>query len=162
MTFISEIEAAPATSIDAYTWIGQVLTSFAIAEQALGTLSLAAGLPITNGSLSSLAILRERVRNTGSAKLSAFDNRIERWCRNRSIRHLLAHATVTVLHDLAGREVFVTRHLPRDADDVTPDRMWPPDERREVLRQALADGRSIRDRVEAMLLDQALLAKLRA
>lgn len=159
MSFLSIVEADAAS--DPHAWLGQVLTSFAVAEQALGQLSLAVGLSIEKGSLCNLEVLRGRIRAANSTRLNALDNRIERWCRNRPIRHLFAHATITILHDAEGRQIIVTRHLPRDKDDVTPDRMCTPEERAEILRQARADGRSISDRVQAMLADQALLAKLR-
>lgn len=162
MSFLSVVEADSAVSPDPHGWLGQVLTSFAVAEQALGQLSLAVGLSVEKGSLGNLEALRGRIRTVNSTRLNALDNRIERWSRNRPIRHLLAHATISVLHDPAGREMIVTRHLPRDRDDVTPDRVWSPEERAEILRQARADGRSICDRVKTMLADPVLLAKLRA
>jgi hypothetical protein len=75
---------------------------------------------------------------------------------------LLAHATLCCLVDAAGREIVVTRHLPRDKDDVTPDRMWTPDEREELLRGATGDSRSIADHVSNILGDPIALRLLGA
>jgi hypothetical protein len=90
------------------------------------------------------------------------DSRIARWSAYRSMRHLLAHATLLCLVDASGREIIITRTLPRDKDDVTPDRMWTPEEREELLRQATNDGRSIADQVRNILADPATIARLRA
>lgn len=162
MTYQGEIAVEQRQLLDAFAWLGQVLVNFAIAEQALGELSTAAHLPITNGSLSSLKILRERLHATPARKFMALERRIDRWCRNRPIRHLLAHATVTILFDQSGQEIVVTRHLPRDVDDVTRDKVWTALERSEILRQTNNDGRSIRDHVNGLLADRLLLSKLRA
>lgn len=78
------------------------------------------------------------------------------------MRHLLAHATLHCLIDGTGREIVVTRHLPRDKDDVTPDRMWTPEEREELLRQATSDSRSISDQVRNILADPSGVTRLRA
>jgi hypothetical protein len=78
------------------------------------------------------------------------------------MRHLLAHATLHCLIDGSGREIVITRTLPRDKEDVTPDRMWTPEEREDLLRQATNDGRSIADQVKNILADQACIARLRA
>jgi hypothetical protein len=161
MTFERAIEAATSQTTDAYAWLGLVLTNFAVAEQALGKLSLALGMSIENGSLGSLAVVRGKLRATRTRKCNALENRIERWCRNRPVRHLLAHATITLLTDGDGQQAVVTRHLPRDENDVTPDRLWTEAERSEILRQAAADGRSIRDHVDGLLSDPAIMAKLR-
>lgn len=161
MTFERAIEAATSQTTDAYSWLGLVLTNFAVAEQALGKLSLALGMSIGNGSLGSLKVVRQKLRATDTRKCNALERRIERWCRNRPIRHLLAHATITVLTDGDGQQAVVTRHLPRDENDVTPDRLWTEAERAEILRQAAADGRSIRDHVDGLLADAATMGKLR-
>jgi hypothetical protein len=144
-----------------YAWIGRVLTNFAIAEQAIGRLCLELDFPISNGSLTKLAELRDRLRQSPDRKCQALEKRIERWTGNRPFRHLLAHSTVSCLTDAAGGNVVVTRHLPRDVHDVTPDRNWTRDERQELLRQAANDGRSIHDHVKGLLADSARLAKLR-
>ena len=146
---------------DPYAWIGRVLTNFAIAEQAIGRLCLKLDLPISNGSLTKIGELRERLRQSPDRKCQALEKRIERWSSNRPLRHLLAHSTVSCLTDASGGNVVVTRHLPRDASDVTPDRAWTRDERQELLRQATNDGRSIHDHVKGLLADPTRLAKLR-
>lgn len=156
-TIVSE----QASDSDPYVWIGKVLTNFAIAEQAIGSLCFKLNLSVSNGALTSLADLRKRLSETGERKCRMLDNRIERWNANRPYRHLLAHATISCLTDVSGKQVIVTRHLPRDSSDVTPDRTWTNEERRELLRQATSDGRSIHDHVKALLADPARLAKLR-
>jgi hypothetical protein len=147
---------------DPYTWIGRVLTNFAVAEQAIGELCLKLGLSISNGSLTSIGVLRERLRQAGDRKCGALEKRISRWTANRPFRHLLAHATVTCLTAANGDPILVTRHLPLAADDVTPDRMWTAQEMQELLRQAANDARSIRDHVNGLLADPLNLAKLRS
>ena len=140
--------------------MGQVLEHFARAEQAIGRLAVAVGLPITNGSLSSLNELRNRLTSQNSRKFRALDNRIARWSQNRPFRHLLAHATITSLFDANGTPVIVTRHLPRDSLDVTPDRLWTLQDQSELLRQASNDSRSICDQVKNILADPKQLALL--
>ena len=162
MTFERAIEAATEQPPDAYSWLGLVLTNFAVAEQALGELSLALGLPIEKGSLSSLESVRQKLQTANTRKCKTLESRIERWCRNRPIRHLLAHATVTLLTDGNGQQVLATRHLPRDKDDVTPDRLWTEADRIEILRQATNDGRSIRDHVRGLLADVATMRALQS
>jgi hypothetical protein len=146
---------------DPYAWIGRVLTNFAIAEQAIGRLCLELDLPISNGSLTRIGELRDRLRQSPDRKCQALEKRIKRWSANRPFRHLLAHSTVSCLTDASGGNVVVTRHLPRDVSDVTPDRAWTSDERHELLRQATNDGRSINDHVKGLLADPGRLAKLR-
>jgi hypothetical protein len=68
---------------------------------------------------------------------------------------------VQVLYDDSRTPVFVTRHLPLDKDDVTPDRVWTNVERLELLRVATNDGRSIQDQVKNLILDAKLIAQLR-
>ena len=47
---ISSADSSADTSRDdPYAWIGKVLTNFAIAEQAIGSLCAKLGLPISNG-----------------------------------------------------------------------------------------------------------------
>ena len=77
------------------------------------------------------------------------------------MRHVLAHSTVRVLFDENDNAVVVTRHLPRDEDDVTPDRVWSAEESREVLRIATNDGRSIHDQVSNLLGDKKVIEQLR-
>jgi hypothetical protein len=74
----------------------------------------------------------------------------------------LAHATLTELIDGGGRVIVVTRTLPRDKEDVTPDRMWTPEEREKLLREATNDGRSIADQVRNILADPASVGRLRS
>lgn len=161
MNELTSVEAAASAELDPHFWLGLVLDHFARGEQALGHLSLALDLPITNGSLGSLNELRNRLRMTESRTAKALEKRISRWCKNRPFRHLLAHATVTSLFDATGQPIVVTRHLPRDATDVTPDRTWSIAEQKELLRQASNDGRSICDHVRNLLADAATLNKLR-
>ena len=161
MSLHENIESKVEGEIEPHKWMGLVLDHFARAEQALGRLSVALGLPIANGSLSSLNEVRNRLQKVGSAKCKALDKRIERWSRNRHFRHLLAHATVTTLFDATGRMVIVTRHLPRDDKDVTPDRLWTQEEQKELLRQASNDSRSICDQVRNLTSDLAHLKTLR-
>lgn len=161
MSAESEIQAAKPPKSDAHGWMGLVLDHFARAEQAIGQLSLAMDLPITNGSLGSLAEIRKRLIISEDRKAKALDQRIARWSKNRPFRHLLAHATIIPLFDAGGRSVIVTRHLPRDASDVTPDRLWTFEEQKELLRQVSNDSRSICDHVRGTLSAPALLARLR-
>ena len=149
------------TGVTPHGWLGLVLDHFARGEQAIGQLSLALGLPISNGSLSSLNEILNRLQASGDRKAKALEKRITRWSANRPKRHLLAHATIFVLKDSEGQQVLVTRHLPRDANDVTPDRMWTVDERAELFRQASNDSRSICDHVRNILADPVLLNQLR-
>jgi hypothetical protein len=143
-------------------WCARVLTSFAEAEQALGRLCLALGLSIESGSLSNLAQLRDRLERAEGRRYKLLIRRLDRWSANRPYRNLLAHATLHTLADKQGRQIVVTRHLPRDTNDVTPDRMWTEAERTELLREATSDGRSIADLVRNILDDAQLLKVLRA
>ncbi len=147
---------------DPHQWLAKVLTTFAHAEQALGRLCLSANLGIEKGTLTSLGELRRRMANSGDPRCRALENRIARWQGNRPFRHLLAHATLHILTDAGGHEILVTRHLPRDLNDITPDLMWLPGEREELLRQVSNDSRSIADQVSNILGDPALLNRLRA
>ena len=162
MTLETITERSQTTSTDAFSWLGRVLSSFAIAEQAIGELSVALDLPITKGSLSNLATLRAKLAASGDRKCVHLEARIERWNSDRPIRHLLAHATITILYDVNGEEVIVTRHLPRDDTDPSPDRTWSIAERTEMLRRLAADGRSISDRVRDIKSDAVLMKHLRA
>jgi hypothetical protein len=162
VTFEAKQLPGVTTDGDPYAWIGRVLTSFAVAEQAIGELCLKLDLPISNGSLTSIGVLRERLRQASDRKCGALEKRIARWTANRPFRHLLAHATVTCLTAANGDPILVTRHLPLDADDVTPDRVWTAREMHELLRQAANDGRSIRDHANGLLADPQSLAKLRS
>jgi hypothetical protein len=145
----------------AHQWLGHVLASFAKAEQAIGRLCVSVGLPITNGPLSSVNDLRKRLVRTGDRRCQNLERRIERWQSLRPVRHVLAHATVKVLFDENRNAVIVTRHLPRDEDDVTPDRVWSAQESQEVLRMASSDGRSIHDQVRNLLEDKRIIEQLR-
>mgnify|MGYP001336689491 CR=1 FL=1 len=157
-----DVQASTNANFEPHSWVGQVLDHFARGEQALGKLSLSIGLPITNGSLGSLAEVRKRLQTCGDRKADMLDKRVERWLANRPFRHLLAHATITVFYDARGEMVVSTRHLPRDSADVTPDRVWTAAEQKELLRQASNDGRSIADHVRDILGNPALVAKLQA
>ncbi|ANY19052.1 hypothetical protein A6F68_00517 [Tsuneonella dongtanensis] len=145
-----------------YEWLARVLTNFAVAEQALGKLCAGLDLPIASGPLSSLNEARRKLVAAGEKRFTLLDNRITRWSSYRAMRHLLAHATLVELIDGAGRPMLITRTLPRDRDDVTPDRLWTLDEREELLRQATNDGRSIADQVRNILADPSSVVRLRS
>lgn len=162
MTAQSLVEPGIDQFSDPHAWIGLVLDHFARGEQAIGRLCVALDLSIANGSLGSLKQLRERLCASNDRRANALEKRIARWSENRPFRHLLAHATIMELQDDKGARLLVTRHLPRDRDDVTPDRLWTCEDQRELLRQASNDGRSISDTVRNILLDPALVAKLRS
>ncbi|MBY6127382.1 hypothetical protein KUW15_01495 [Qipengyuania aquimaris] len=161
MTAQEKIDSKDQTEFDPHNWIGIVLDHFARAEQAIGKLSLKLELPIANGSLSSLNEIRNRLSSVEGKTCKALNNRIARWAKNRPYRHLLAHATVTTLFDATGRMVIVTRHLPRDESDVTPDKLWTHEEQKDLLRQASNDSRSICDHVRNLLSDPTTLKALR-
>jgi hypothetical protein len=161
VTVEADISLELVSADEPYAWIVRVLTNFAIAEQAIGALCLRLDLPICNGSLTSLVELRSRLTASSDRKCHALEKRIARWIANRPYRHLLAHGSIRRLTDETGVEFVVTHHLPLDASDVTPDRLWTSEERRELLRQATNDGRSIHDLVRNFLADPAILKKLR-
>ncbi len=156
-----DASAVQQVALEPFDWLGRVLTHFAIAERAIGQLCIALDLPVENGPLSSLAALTARLQGTADKRCQALLRRIERWRAFRPLRHLLAHATIMIVHDAAGHRFFVTRHLPLDRHDVTPDRLWTEDECRELLRIATNDGRSIADQVRNILRQAALMAELR-
>jgi hypothetical protein len=145
----------------AHQWLAQVLTSFAKAEQAIGRLCLGVGLPIKNGPFGSVNDLRKRLVRMEDRRCQNLEKRIERWQSLRPVRNVLAHATVRILFDENHNAVIVTRHLPRDEDDVTPDRVWTAEESLEVLRVASNDGRSIQDQVRNLLEDKKIIEQLR-
>lgn len=145
----------------AHQWLAQVLTNFARAEQAIGRLCLRVDLPIRNGPLGSVNELRNRLSRTEDRRCRNLEKRIARWQSLRPVRHVLAHATLQVLFDEDRKPVIVTRHLPRDEDDITPDRVWTADESREILRIATSDGRSIHDQVRNLLDDNRIIEQLR-
>lgn len=146
---------------DAYQWLAQVLTSFARAEQAIGQLCLRLDLSIKNGPLGSVNELRARLTRSAEGRCRNLEKRIGRWQSLRPVRHVLAHGTLLVLYDESRAPVFVTRHLPIDKDDVTPDRVWAEIERVELLRMATNDGRSIHDQVRNVLADTKLIEQLK-
>ena len=156
-----KIEATSSAEFNPHIWMGLVLDHFARAEQAIGRLSVLLDLPISNGSLGSLNEIRNRLQKVGSKQCRALDQRVARWSTNRPYRHLLAHATITTLFDAGGNMVVVTRHLPRDINDVTPDRMWTAEDQKELLRQATNDSRSICDQVRNLSSDLSALQALR-
>lgn len=159
---ISELVSRERTERSPHEWLGLVLTHFASAEQAIGRLCIHVDLPIEKGSLSSLADLRRRLTEVENKRCNTLSNRIDRWCSHRPLRHLLAHSTIHELHNSAGELVIVTRHLPRDKDDVTPDRLWTQAERQELLRQATNDSRSIADQIRNILADSNLVHALKS
>jgi len=156
------VEAAPPLpQLEPFAWLGSVLSHFAIGERAIGQLCLTLDLPVEKGPLSSLQQLCARLARTKDKRCQTLLKRIERWRSLRPLRHLLAHASLIVLHDSAGRRFFLTRHLPLDRYDVTPDRMWTEEECRELLRVASNDGRSIADQIRNLTKNAALLAELK-
>lgn len=155
------VSAAKEELATAYQWLAQVLTSFARAEQAIGQLCLRVGLPIKNGPLGSVTDLRNRLHRMEDRRCKNLEKRIARWQTLRPVRHVLAHATLFVLFDEERNPVIVTRHLPRDEDDITPDRVWLPSESKEILRVANSDGRSIQDQIKNLLDDNKVIEKLR-
>lgn len=152
---------APAPLIEPFDWLGRVLTHFAIAERAIGHLCIALDLPVEKGPLSSLQQLCNCLAGGSDKRCRTLLGRIERWRSFRPLRHLLAHASIMVVHDAAGNRFFITRHLPLDRDDVTPDRVWTPEECKELLRIATNDGRSIADQIRNLTQNSALMAELK-
>lgn len=153
--------AAPKSDVaNAYLWLGQILTNFARAEQAIGQLCLALDLSIKNGPLCSVNELKARLDASEDRRCHNLSKRIERWRSLRPVRHILAHGTVQVLYDEKRLPVFVTRHLPLDKEDATPDRVWTATEQSELLRISANDGRSIQDQVRNLLQDGKALAAL--
>lgn len=157
------VEAEPATvsAIEPYDWLGRVLAHFATAERAIGQLCIALDLPVEKGPLSSLQQLCNRLHRSSDKRCQALLKRIERWRSFRPLRHLLAHASVLVVHDSAGNRFILTRHLPLDRYDVTPDRLWTQEECKELLRVASNDGRSIADQIRNLMQNKALLDQLK-
>lgn len=151
----------PAFTLEPFDWLGRVLTQFAIGERAIGQLCLALHLPIEKGPLSSLQLLCSRLERSTDKRCQALLKRIERWRSFRPLRHLLAHASVMVVHDSAGHRFILTRHLPLDRYDVTPDRLWTEDECKELLRVATNDGRSITDQIRNLMLNGVAMAELK-
>jgi len=152
---------APTISIEPFDWLGRVLAHFATAERTIGQLCIALDLPIEKGALSNLQQLCNRLARSSDKRCQALLKRIERWRSFRPLRHLLAHASVLVVHDNAGNRFILTRHLPLDRYDVTPDRLWTPEECKELLRVASNDGRSIADQVRNLTQNSTLMAELR-
>ena len=161
MSALTPIEAASDVETEVRVWMSRVLEHFACAEQAIGRLCVALQLPITNGSLTSLGRLRERLAGAPEKRFRTLENRIARWDSHRPLRHLLAHASLTFAFSASGEPMLITRHLPRDASDVTPDKVWTDAERAELLRQAANDSRSICDQIRNLLGDPAALLQLR-
>ena len=153
--------AAVTVPLEPFDWLGKVLTHFATAERAIGQLCIALNLPIEKGPLSSLQDLCNRLEHSGDKRCRTLLKRIERWRAFRPLRHLLAHASILVVHDVAGNRYFLTRHLPLDRYDVTPDRLWTDEECRELLRVANNDGRSIADQIRNVMQNSLLLTALK-
>ena len=160
---VTEAAAEPVAPvpIEPFNWLGCVLTHFATAERAIGQLCLTLDLPVEKGPLSSLQQLCARLSQSGHKRRQTLLKRIERWRSFRPLRHLLAHASVMVVHDSTGKRFVLTRHLPLDRYDVTPDRLWTEDECRELLRVATNDGRSIADQIRNLTHNATLLAELK-
>lgn len=156
-----DVSASSPAPIEPFDWLGRVLTQFAIAEQALGQLCIELELPIEKGALSSLQQLCTRLSGISNKRSQNLLKRIEKWQSFRRQRHLLAHASVIVVHDDAGHRFIVTRHLPLDRNDVTPDRLWTEDECRKLIKDATDNGRSIRDQIRNLMEDADLLANLK-
>ncbi|MBU7580923.1 MAG: hypothetical protein KAF27_10715 [Porphyrobacter sp.] len=151
----------PLPAVEAFDWLGRVLTQFATGERAIGQFCLALDMPVEKGPLSSLQSVCHRLAHNPYKRCQALLRRIERWRSMRPLRHLLAHATVMVVHDSAGKRFILTRHLPLDRHDVTPDRLWTEDECRELLRVATNDGRSIADQVRNLMQSAAIMVALK-
>lgn len=148
-------------TLEPFDWLGRVLTQFAIGERAIGQLCVALDLPIEKGPLSSLQLLCTRLAQNGDKRCQTLLKRIERWRSFRPLRHLLAHASIMVVHDGTGSRFILTRHIPLDRFDVTPDRLWTEEECKELLRVATNDGRSISDQVRNLLQNVALMEELK-
>ncbi|MGB7373584.1 hypothetical protein [Pontixanthobacter sp.] len=157
----SSVDPKP-ISTDPLVWLASVLTSFADAEQALGRLSVALGYRIEHGSLGNLQSVRDILSSSDDRRLRNFERRIARWLGNRPIRNLLAHATVKQVFDTSGQPFIVTRHLPRDSADVTPDRVWSENECEAFLRDVRKDSQSIRHHVSNLFANPARLSALKA
>lgn len=147
--------------IEPFDWVGRVLTHFALGERAIGQLCVALDLPVEKGPLSSLQVLCARLSRMSDKRSQTLLNRIERWRSFRPLRHLLAHASIMVVHDGAGNRFILTRHLPLGRDDVTPDRLWTEEECRELLRVATNDGRSIADQIRNLQQNVVAMAELK-
>lgn len=154
-------EVQQPAALEPFDWLGRVLTQFALAERSIGQLCIALDLPVEKGPLSSLQMLCTRLAGGPDKRFHALLRRIERWRSFRPLRHLLAHATVMVVNDDVGNRFLLTRHLPLDRYDVTPDRLWTQHECRELLRVATNDGRSIADQVRNLMANPAILAELK-
>lgn len=157
---VGTLEVQQPAAIEPFDWLGRVLTQFAAGERAIGQLCIALDLPVEKGPLSSLQLLCVRLQRTSDKRCQALLKRIERWRSMRPLRHLLAHATVMVVHDGAGNRFLLTRHLPLDRYDVTPDRLWTEEECRELLRVSTNDGRSISDQIRNLLQNAPVMAEL--
>lgn len=157
------IDLAPTVTglIEPFDWLGRVLAHFATAERAIGQLCIALDLPIEKGPLSSLQQLCNRLASSKDKRCQALLKRIERWRALRPMRHLLAHASLLVVRDHAGNTFILTRHLPLDRYDVTPDRLWTQEECRELLRIANNDGRSIADQIRNLVQNSTAMGELR-
>lgn len=66
-----------------------------------------------------------------------------------------------VVHDNMGNSFLLTRHLPLDRYDVTPDRLWTRDECQQLLKVASSDGRSITDQIRNLMQTPALMTALK-
>jgi len=66
-----------------------------------------------------------------------------------------------VVHDGAGNRFILTRHLPLDRDDVTPDKLWTEAECRDLLKVAMSDGHSIARRIDNLRQNSKALSELK-
>lgn len=146
---------------EALQWLAKVLTRFAAAEQAIGELSLAMDLPIKNGLLSSLDEVLCRLDAAQDRRCKSLTERINRWRSLRPVRHLLAHATIRIVFDENYEPLIVTRHLPLNQKDVTPERVWTRAEQKELLRIVSNDGRSIVHQVQFLIQHKSTLHSIR-
>lgn len=144
---------------EARCWLGEVLSEFAAAEQAIGSLAQKIGLKTERGLLSNLQALRTTLSAAGGpcAKL---EGRIGAWSAGRDFRHLLAHASLSVMANHKGQLFVVTRVCPLTPSDQTPDRVWTDEERAELAKFARHHGHSIVRRIQNITADPQLLAKL--
>jgi hypothetical protein len=105
-----ETEPAAAISIEPFDRLGRVLAHFATAEHAIGQLCIALDLPVKRGPLSSLQQLCIGLARSSDKRCQSLLKRIERWRSFRPSHHLLAHASVLVVHNTAGNRYILTRH----------------------------------------------------
>lgn len=151
----------PRAADEPLLWLANVLIRYASAEQALGTFCRTLDLPSKSGGLDRLAELLVLLAGQTDRECKMLGQRIERWRANRPYRHLLAHSTLRILKDENGQRLVATRHLPRDVNDVTHDRLLTDEERDALLAEVSKDSRSICDLTRNLRSDPALIARLK-